>query len=46
LPFSPPGFLPDPGIKPESPASTAWQADSLPVSHLSGELLGIIPVIA
>ena len=31
LPFSPPGNLPDPGIEPTSPASPAWQADSLPV---------------
>ena len=31
LPFPPPGDLPDPGIK---PTSTAWQADSLPLSPL------------
>jgi len=31
LPFPAPGDLPNPGIKPESPA---WQADSLPLSHL------------
>ena len=30
LPFPPPGDLPDPGIKPVSPA---LQADSLPLSH-------------
>ena len=30
LPFTFPGDLPDPGIKPASPA---WQADSLPLSH-------------
>jgi len=30
LPFSSPGDLPDPGIKPMSPAS---QVDSLPLSH-------------
>jgi len=30
LPCLPPGDLPDPGIEPASPA---WQADSLPVSH-------------
>ena len=30
LPFLSPGDLPDPGIKPESPA---LQADSLPPSH-------------
>ena len=33
LPFPPPGDLPDTGIKPESPASPALQADSLPLSH-------------
>ena len=31
LPFPSPGDLPEPGIKPMSPA---WQADSLPLSHL------------
>ena len=31
LPFPPAGDLPDPGTEPKSPA---WQADSLPVSHL------------
>ena len=30
LPFTSPGDLPDPGIKPRSPA---WQGDSLPLSH-------------
>ena len=30
LPYSPPEDLPDPGIEPESPASLALQADSLP----------------
>ena len=30
LPFPPPGDLPDPGIKPRSPA---LQADALPLSH-------------
>ena len=34
LPFPPPEDLPDPGTEPESPASPAWQADSLPLSHL------------
>ena len=29
LPFLPPGDLPDPGIEPTSPASPAFQADSL-----------------
>ena len=31
--FPSPGDLPDPGIKPEAPASPALQADSLPLSH-------------
>ena len=35
VPFSPPGDLPDPGIKPVSPASPALQADSL-LSELPG----------
>ena len=34
LPCSPPADLPHPGIKPESPAAPALQADSLPLSHL------------
>jgi len=33
FPFPPPGDLPDPGIKPISPASPAQQADLLPMSH-------------
>ena len=33
LPFPPPGYLPNPGIEPMSPASPALQADSLPLSH-------------
>ena len=33
LPFTPPGDLPDPGIKPTSPVSPALQVDSLPLSH-------------
>ena len=33
LPCSPPGDLPDPGIKPVNPATPALQADSLPLSH-------------
>ena len=33
LPFPPAGDLPDPGIKPASPASPAPQVDSLPRSH-------------
>ena len=34
LPFPSPGDLPDPGIEPVSPA---WQADSLPLSHLGSQ---------
>ena len=34
LPFPSPGDLPDPGIKPKSPVSPVWQADSLPLSRL------------
>jgi len=30
LPFPPPGDLPDPGIETESPASPAFQVNSLP----------------
>ena len=33
LPFPSPGDLPDPGLKPTSPAIPALQADSLPMSH-------------
>ena len=33
LPCPPPGDLPDPEIKPISPVSPAFQADSLPLSH-------------
>ena len=33
LPFPPPGDLPDPGIQPTSPVSSALQADSLPLPH-------------
>ena len=34
LPFSPPGDLPDPGIKPMSPVSPALQVNSFILSHL------------
>ena len=34
VPFPPPGDLPNPGIKPESPVSPALQEDSLALSHL------------
>ena len=37
-PCPPPEGLPDPGIEPESPASLALQADSLPLSHLGNTL--------
>ena len=33
LPCSPPGDLPDPGIKPTSPVAPALQANSLPLNH-------------
>ena len=33
LPFSPPGYLPNPGMELMSPESPALQADSLPLSH-------------
>ena len=40
LPFPSPGDLPNPGIKTVSSVSPAWQADSLPLSHLgSPEIL-------
>ena len=38
LPLPSPEHLPNPGIKPVSPA---WQADSLPLSHLGSPLLSI-----
>ena len=38
LPRSPPGDLPDLGIKPMSPAAPALQADSLLLSHLRSPL--------
>ena len=34
VPFPPPGNLPNPGIKPESPVSAALQEDPLQLSHL------------
>ena len=36
LPFSSPGDIPHPGIKPTSPA---WQADSLPLSHQESPMI-------
>ena len=40
LPFITPGDLPDPGIE---PTSFAWQADSLPLSHLGSPRITIGP---
>ena len=34
LPFTPPGDLPDPGIKSMSPVFPAFQTDSLQLQHL------------
>ena len=34
LPYPIPGDIPDPRIKPTSPASSDWQVDSLPLHHL------------
>ena len=34
LPFPPPGDLPDPGIKLETPVAPALAADSWPLSHV------------
>ena len=39
LPFPPSGDLPDPGIKPMSPAAPALQEDSLPLSHRGSPFL-------
>ena len=39
LPFPSPGDLPHPGIQPASPA---WQADSLPLSHLGSLYIYIL----
>ena len=39
LPFPFPGDLPDPRIEPLSPA---WQADSLPLSHLGSQKVGLL----
>jgi len=36
--FPSPGNIPDPVIKPTSPASPALQADSLPLSHQGSPL--------
>ena len=39
LPFPPPGDLPKPGIKPESPVSLALQADSFTAETLRKPLM-------
>ena len=39
LPFPLPGNLPNPGLRPESPASPALQVDSLPLNHLGSPCL-------
>ena len=41
LPFPPPGDLPDPGIKPASPLSPAFQVASLPTEPLGKSGLGL-----
>ena len=38
LPCPSPGALPDPGIEPASPVSSALQADSLPLSNLGSSV--------
>ena len=40
LPCRPLGDLPNPGISPESPASSALQADSLALSHQGSPITG------
>ena len=39
LPFSYPGDLPNPGIKPTSSMSPALQADSLPLNYLGSPII-------
>ena len=39
LPFPSPGNLPNPEIKPPSPA---WQVDSLPLSHLGSPEVSVL----
>ena len=43
LPCPPPGDLSHPGIERKSPAAPALQADSLPLSHQGGLLIGYTP---
>ena len=46
LPLPSPGNLPNSGIDPTSPPSPAWQADSLPLSHLGSPIsLSILGVL-
>ena len=45
LSCSPPGDLPDPGIKPRSPASPALQADSLPLSRWGNPFSSVLLLI-
>ena len=40
FPYPPPGELPDPGVKPESPAVLPFPADSLLPSHWGSPSLG------
>ena len=39
FPFPPPRDLPDPGMKPMSPAAVVLQVDSLPLSHLGNHIM-------
>ena len=45
LPFPPPGHLPNPVIKPASPASSVLQADSLLLSHRESPFSPLIHII-
>ena len=45
LPFPPPGHLPNSRIKPASPASPVWQADSLLLSHRESPFSPLIHII-
>ena len=44
VPLLSPGDLPDPRIKPTSPMSPAFQADSLPLSHQGSPLVLSLPL--
>ena len=41
LPFPSPGDLPNPGIEPKSPAASALQPDSLPLSQQAGPISAV-----